>query len=91
MSKLTECSIVGELVLTLTEQGFRVELCALDGGGLHLYAVIDGEEKPADGWKYWVKLVEGNGPNIISDYSVNIEPYIQEALKLSNQLEEMAA
>lgn len=90
MSKMIERSVVGELVLSLTEQAFRVEL-SQEGGYLHLYAAPDGGEIPSDGAEYWVLLVEGNGADIISDYTVNLEPHIQTALKLSNQLEEMYA
>lgn len=90
MSKLIERSVVGELVLSLTEQGFRIELCSQDGGGLYLYAAPDGGEKPVDGWEYWVRLVEGNGADVIRDYSVNFEPYIKSALDLCEQMEKVA-
>lgn len=89
MSKQTERSIVGELVLSLAGQGFRVEVCIEDGGGLYLYAAPYAGEKPTDGWAYWVRLVEGNGAYIISDYSVNLEPYIKSALELCDLMEKI--
>lgn len=90
MNKLIERSVVGELVLSLTDQGFRIEMCSQDGGGLYLYAAPDGGEKPEDGWQYWVRLVEGNGVDVITDYSVNFEPYIKSALSLCDTLEKVA-
>ena len=90
MSKLIERSVVGELVLSLADQGFRIELCSQDGGGLYLYAAPYGDEKPEDGWEYWVRLVEGNGVDVISDYSVNFKPYIKSALELCDQMEKVA-
>lgn len=78
--EVLEHAIVGKLVETLIEGGFRVELCDQDGGGLHLYAG-DLEEnngaKPKDGWSYWVRLVPGNGADIISDYTINLEALIK--------------
>lgn len=89
MTKLYEQSIVGELVLTLIEQKFRIEICDQDGGGLYLYAEPDGGHMPAEGWKYWVRLIEGNGTDVIVNFSVNIEKYIHSALELSKNLKNL--
>ena len=82
--------IVGELVLSLTEQGFRVELCDQDGGGLFLYAVPDGGFKPDNGYEYWVLLVPGNGTSVISDYSVNLQSALVAVNKLADTLDDLA-
>ena len=90
MGKSIERSVIGELVMSLTEDGFRIEFCSQDGGGLYMYAAPDGGQKPKDGWKYWLRLVEGNGADIISDYSVNLEPYLKSSLLLGEQLDAVA-
>jgi hypothetical protein len=87
MSLLIERAVIGELVLDLTEQGFRVELCSLDGGGLHLYAAEDGGNKPDDGWKFWIRLQPGNGADVIVDYSVNFEDRLKSAISLGEILQ----
>lgn len=86
LNDMIERAIIGELVLALTEQDYRVELCTLDGGGLHLYAAPDGGQI-VPGECEWVRLVEGNGVDIISDFSATIEPYIQRAIDLSAKIE----
>jgi hypothetical protein len=85
-----ERSIVGELVLQLTSDGFRVIFSDQDGGGLYLYAVPDnGECRPADGYDYWIRLVPGNGTDIIVDYSVNLEDALQTVFELVELLEKL--
>lgn len=37
-----------------------------------------------------MRLVEGNGVDVISDYSVNVEPYIKSALDLCDHMEKVA-
>ena len=55
LTNLVEDAILGRIVHELAvKRGFRVEVCDQDGGGLYLYAVPDGGEKPADGYNYWV-------------------------------------
>jgi hypothetical protein len=84
--KSTERQIIGELILNLIEHGFRIEVSESDGGGLFVYAAPDGGEKPKDGYSYWVRLVEGNGCDIISDFSTSTERYIKGALDLADTL-----
>ena len=74
LTNLVEDAILGRIVHELAvRRGFRVEICDQDGGGLYLYAVPDGGEKPTDGYEFWIKLVPGNGTDYISDYSANLE------------------
>ena len=75
--QVLEDAIVGRLVGDLIENGFRVELCDQDGGGLYLYAAPDGGEKPEDGWTHFVRLTHGNGADVITDYSTNLESIIR--------------
>lgn len=89
--KSTERQIIGELVLNLIDNGFRVEISDSDGGGLFVYAAPDGGEKPEGGYEYWVRLVEGNGCDIISDFSTRTERYIKGALDLANTLAKVEA
>lgn len=85
MSKSIERQIIGELVLSLTDENFRVEFCAVDNGDLYLYA----KENGAPDCKYLVKLVAGNGGDIITDYSLSIQPRIKSAIKLGELLKEI--
>jgi hypothetical protein len=70
---ILENAIIGATVTALVEDGFRLELSDQDGGGFHIYAAPDGGEKPCNGYKYWVKLVLGNGADVIVDYTTNLE------------------
>lgn len=70
---ILEDAIIGKLVGTLIDDGFRLEMSDQDGGGLFLYAVEDGGEKPEGGYTHWVRLVLGNGTDVIVDYTTNLE------------------
>lgn len=83
---ILENAIVGHLISALIDEGYRVQLSDQDGGGLYLYAMPDGDEFPANKGGYnrgdgtiahWARLVPGNGPDIISDYSTNLETTIK--------------
>ena len=89
MERLTERAIVGALVMELINNGFRVEMCDQDGGGLHVYAVPDGGQKPTDGYDYWIILVPGNGTDVISDYSVNFETILAPVFKFVETLDSL--
>ena len=80
LTDLLEEAIVGRLVMTLAEDGYRLQISDVDGGGLHVYAVPDGGDKPKDGYDHWIKLVPGNGCDVISDYTTNLEKVIEPAL-----------
>lgn len=75
-TQILEDAIVGKVVSALIDDGYRVEMCDQDGGGLFVYAASleenDGR-KPRGGFRYWVKLIPGNGADVISDYSTNLE------------------
>lgn len=73
MNAMVEDAIVGKLVVTLIEEGFRIEMSDQDGGGLYVYAAADGGRKPPEGFNYWVRLVPGNGADVIVDYTTNLE------------------
>ena len=69
-----EDAILGKIVMTLLDDGFRVILSNQDGGGLYLYANPgNAEEIPEGGYKYWVRLTPGNGVDFITDYTVNLD------------------
>lgn len=76
MSKLVENYAVGALVAAFLDEGYRVELCDQDGGGLFLYAAPDAGEKPETGWNYWIRLIPGNKEDIIVDYTANLESLV---------------
>jgi hypothetical protein len=82
-------TIIGALVLHLVNEGYRVELCDQDGGGMYLYAEPDGGEKPVDGWNYFVRLVPENteAVDVVSDYSVNLETTIAPVLALAQAID----
>ena len=69
-----ENAILGKIVMTLLDDGFRVILSDQDGGGLYLYANPDnGDQEPEGGYKYWIRLTPGNGVDFITDYTINLE------------------
>lgn len=75
---IIEDAIIGRLVARLVELDFRVQLSDTDGGGLYLYAMPDGAEFPVEGgYDYWVRLVQGNGASVISDFSLNLEAILE--------------
>jgi hypothetical protein len=71
-NQLLEDAIVGKLFAALIEDGYRVEASDQDGGGLYLYAYPDAA-KPKKPANHWVRLVPGNGADVITDYSTNLE------------------
>lgn len=82
-NQILEDAIVGKLVVCLVDEGFRVEISNVDGGGLFVYAAPDGGYQPKDGWKYWVRLVPGNNVGIIVAYTSNLEDVIKDVLIFS--------
>lgn len=69
---LLEAVLIGKVVEALTGQGYQVHFSDHDGDGMFAYASTDGR-KPRDGYALWVKLVPGNGVDVISDYTTNLE------------------
>ena len=53
MNQMVEEAIIGKLVTTLVDEGFRVELSDQDGGGLFVYAAADGGSKPLTRHFFW--------------------------------------
>lgn len=84
-SDLLEDVIVGKVVMRLLEEGFRLEISDQDGGGLFVYAAAMGGTKPKGGYEYWVRLVPGNGPDMIVDYTTNLETILKPAHEFSAQ------
>ena len=78
-NQILEDAIIGKVVTTLIDEGFRIEMSDQDGGGLFLYAAEDGGEKPEGGYSYWVRLVLGNGTDVIVDYTTNLENTLKPA------------
>lgn len=75
-NNILEHAIVGKLIETMIDAGFRVELSDQDGGGLFLYAWRT-ERRPTE-YNHWVKLVPGNGADVISDFTTNLETTLKE-------------
>lgn len=74
-----ELVLFGKVINALLEHGYRVTISDQDGGGLFVYALPDnGETIPAGGYKHWVTLVPGNGPDFISDYTTNLERVLKD-------------
>ena len=72
-NKILEDAIVGKVISALIADGYRIEMCDQDGGGLFVYAAADAGEKPSHGYDFWVRLVPGNGADVIVDYTTNLE------------------
>jgi hypothetical protein len=46
-------------------------------------------DKPEDKPRGWVRFIYGNdGPDVINDYTTNLEPYLAETLALAETLDE---
>lgn len=71
--QLLEDAIVGKLLAALIDDGYRLEICDQDGGGLFVYAAEDGGTRPKEGYNFWVRLSLGNGADVIVDYTTNLE------------------
>ncbi len=84
-NQLLEDAIIGKTIAALIDDGFRLEISDQDGGGLFIYATEDGGEKPAAGYNYWVRLVLGNGTDVIVDYTANLETTLESVNKFTEQ------
>ena len=82
---MLEYAIIGKLVSTLINEGYRIEVSDQDGDGLFVYAVPDGGETLKYGYKYWVRLVPGNGCDIIVDYTTNLEKDLKSVNEFAEQ------
>lgn len=76
-NQILEDAIVGRLVTALVDESFRVEMSDQDGGGLFVYAWENHKKRPAN-FNYWVRLVPGNGAEVIVDYTTNLEATLKE-------------
>ena len=83
--KQIEQQIMSTIILDLIHEGFVVEIENNHGEG-DLMVHTKSEDGERQGW---VKLVEGNGCSLISDYSSDLEAHIQGAIKLSDLLDEI--
>lgn len=87
-NSILEDAIVGKVVSALIDDGFRIEMSDQDGGGLFVYAVESGGEKPMDGYNYWVRLVPGNGTDVIVDYTTNLEKTLKPVNDFAEQFQQ---
>lgn len=86
-NQIIEDAIIGKLLVTLVDGGFRVQMSDQDGGGLFVYAAEDGGEMPKGGYNYWVRLVAGNGADVISDYTTNLETVLKPVNDFAKQFQ----
>lgn len=86
-ARILEDAIIGKVLSALVEDGYRVEASDQDGGGFFLYAAEDGGSKPRDGYKHWVRLVLGNGADVIVDYTTSLEATIKPAQDFAAQFQ----
>lgn len=86
-SEMIENMIVGALVNALLNQGYQAHFSDQDGGGTFVYVSNDGH-KPRGGFKHWVRLMPGNGADVISDYTTSLEETIKPANDLAAQFQQ---
>lgn len=86
-NQILEDAIIGKVITALVDEGFRLEMSDQDGGGLFVYAAPDGGEKPDEGYNYWVRLVLGNGADVISDHTVNLETVLKPVNEFAAQFQ----
>ena len=86
-NSILEHAIVGKLVDCLVQEGFRIEMSDQDcpDGLTYVYAWKDEVGRPVDGVKYYVKLVPGNGADVISDYTTNLETVLKDVNEFASQ------
>ena len=87
MNSIIEEAIIGKVVTALIDEGFRIEASDQDGGGLFIYAAEDGGKKPKGGYNYWVRLVPGNGADVLSDYTTNLETVLKPVNEFAEQFQ----
>ena len=87
LNAIIEDAIIGKVVTALIDEGFRIEASDQDGGGLFIYAAEDGGKKPKDGYNYWVRLVPGNGADVLSDYTTNLETVLKPVNEFAEQFQ----
>jgi len=88
-SGILQAAILGKLVDCMVEEGFRVEICDQDGGGMFVYGVPDAGQKPKTGFDYWARLQPANnGSDFISDFTTNLEFTIKPALEFAAQFDD---
>ena len=85
-NQILEDAIIGKLVGAIIDDGYRIEMSDQDGGGLFVYAWPADSKKPAAGQiSKWVKLVPGNGCDVIVDYATTFEATIKPANDFAEQ------
>ena len=74
---LVQHIIIGRLVQSLLDDGYRVVISDQDGGGLFVYAVPDNGDKTS-GYDYWVRMEPANAEvDFIVDYSTNLTGLVE--------------
>lgn len=86
-NQILEDAILGRVIIALIDEDFRLVTSDHNGGELFIYAVPNGGELPDGGFSYWVKLVRGNGPDMISDYTANLEAALKSAIDFAVQFQ----
>lgn len=78
-NEILEHAIVGKLVDALLQEEYRVVIEDQEDGITRVYVHDQDEDHgiPEGGYKMWVKLVPGNGADIISDYTTNLEKVLK--------------
>ena len=79
---MLEHAIIGKLTTTLLNAGYRIDIEYLNGY-MWVYA-YDVEKRPFT-YKHWVKCVEGNGCDIIVDYTTNLEKDLKSVNEFAEQ------
>jgi hypothetical protein len=86
-------AIIGKLALTLVEEGWRIEFCDQDGGGLFVYAAPADTQIPHGNVSYWVHLEPANkGADVIADYTIqeDFSAVVEKVIDYANKLESVA-
>lgn len=76
-NSILKWAVVGHLVDTMIDFGYRIQFCDQDGGGLFMYAMVDAKEFEGNSIDTWVKLnIDNDVTDIIVDYNINLEEVI---------------
>lgn len=74
---ILEAAIIGKVCTALSDDGFRVELSDRDSGAGEIYCYAWKTEKRPAIFSFWVKLIPGNGADVLSDHTTNLEAVLK--------------
>lgn len=81
--KLIQNAVLGNLITTLTDEGYRCEVTTLAcGDGTFIYAHPDNGHMPKTGATHWVRINYSG----ITDYSVNLEDALTPVIAYTESL-----